>query len=177
MLQHSSRRNGTSAFERPLEGGLAAARKIGNAAGPGGAHRPRGFSLIELMIVVVIIAVLAAITIPAYSDYVKRGRITDAVGKLAEMNVKMEQLFQDTRSYKGGCVPNSVAPLPTATTFFAFTCPTLSDTQYQIVATGQNTMDGFVFTLSQDNTRQSTLPANWGGGSTTCWILSKGGSC
>jgi type IV pilus assembly protein PilE len=140
----------------------------------------RGFTLIEVMITVVIIAILAAIALPAYSDYVKRGRLTDAVGKLADMRVKMEQLFQDKRSYAAGCTDGTVAPKPADTTYFAFTCPTLSATQYQIVATGQATMAGFAYTLDQDGTRRTTgLPTGWSGASatSTCWVLNKTGGC
>ena len=55
----------------------------------------RGFTLIELMITVAIIAILAAVALPAYSTYVTRARITDAVKGLSEMRLKMEQYFQD----------------------------------------------------------------------------------
>lgn len=50
----------------------------------------KGFTLIELMVV-----------IPAYQDYVTRGRIAEATSELASKRVLMEQWFQDSRSYVG----------------------------------------------------------------------------
>ena len=74
--------------------------------------RSRGFTLIELMIAVAIIAILAAIAIPSYTDYIRRGRLTEALGRLSAMRVKMEQYFQDNRVYTGA-VPatDTIAPL------------------------------------------------------------------
>src|ERR1700682_5659303 len=66
-------------------------------------HRARGFTLIEMMIVVGVIGILAAIAIPNYSDYVRRGKIIEATQRLSEARTKLEQWFLDNRTYVGGC--------------------------------------------------------------------------
>jgi prepilin-type N-terminal cleavage/methylation domain-containing protein len=59
----------------------------------------RGFTLLELMIVVVVVAVLAGIALPSYSDYMLRGKFSEATGNLADLRVKMEQAYGDNRRY------------------------------------------------------------------------------
>ena len=54
----------------------------------------RGFTLIELMIVVAIIGVLMAIAVPMYGDYVIRASINEAVAGLSDLRVKMEKAIQ-----------------------------------------------------------------------------------
>lgn len=132
------------------------------------------------MIVVAIVAILAAIATPSYSDYLKRGRIAEAVGNLADMRVKLEQFYQDNRTYAGACVAGTVAPRPADTAYFAFTCPTLGAAAYQVQASGQGVMNGFVYVLEQDGAKRTTgLPVGWSGASatSTCWVLTKGGAC
>ncbi|MEM7402199.1 MAG: pilin [Pseudomonadota bacterium] len=53
----------------------------------------KGFTLIELMIVVAIIGILAAIAIPAYQDYTTRAKITEAVNALAPAKTSVSEFF------------------------------------------------------------------------------------
>jgi len=54
----------------------------------------KGFTLIELMIVVAIIGILAAIAIPAYSDYTKRAKVTELVTAGSACKASVSEFFQ-----------------------------------------------------------------------------------
>jgi type IV pilus assembly protein PilE len=137
----------------------------------------RGFTLIELMIVVAVVAILAAIALPSYSDYVTRSRIPDATSNLAAKRVKMEQLFQDTHSYAG--FPDCAATDTTSSTYFDFSCAVAGTaTVFTLQATGKGTMTGFTYTIDQSNTKQTVnVPAGWSLPAGNCWVTSKGGAC
>ncbi len=53
----------------------------------------KGFTLIELMIVVAIIGILAAIAIPAYQDYTTRAKITEAVNAMAPAKTSVAEFY------------------------------------------------------------------------------------
>ena len=133
-----------------------------------------GFTLMEIMIVVVIIGILAAIAIPNYTEYVTRSRIAEAIGPLASLQTRMEQFFQDSNTYDPGCP----TPSPFVSGSFNIACVTAaaSPNQYRLTATGFGPMSGFIFTVDQDDQRTTTAPAGWPS-STTCWVTSKGSKC
>ena len=62
-------------------------------------NRKRGFTLIELMIVVAVVGILAAIAYPSYTDSVRKARRTDAKSALTEAAQKLEIFYARNSSY------------------------------------------------------------------------------
>ena len=139
------------------------------------AMQHKGFTLIEVMVVVAIIGILAAVALPNYSDYVIRGKIPDATSILATKRVQLEQFFQDNRTYVGApaCVADSAS-----SQHFDFSCTVQTATAFTVQAAGKGTMAGFAYTIDQAPTKTSTITAGaWASTSTACWITKKGGAC
>lgn len=140
--------------------------------------RSTGFTLVELMVVVAIIAILSAIAVPAYSDYVVRSKIPDATAGLAAKRVQMEQFFQDNQTYASAPACSS----DTSTSkYFTFDCSVAGTaTAFTLRATGTGSMAGFVYTVDQNNAKATTIgggaPSGWTGNA-SCWVTAKGGVC
>ncbi|WP_281286099.1 type IV pilin protein [Methylibium rhizosphaerae] len=154
-------------------------------------HRPAkwrrraagGFTLIELMIAVAVVAILAGIAYPSYADYVLRGRLVDATNLLGSTRARMEQYYQDNRTYANvsGTMTAPCTATQTVRSFSVVCEEAPTATGYTITARGADSADGFVFTVDQAG-RQRTLglPSRWGtvpAGGLGCWITKKGGTC
>jgi len=144
-----------------------------------------GFTLIELLVTVAVVAILTAIALPAYKDYVIRGKLAEAYSTLGAQRVKMEQYYQDVRDYTNACQANTVAPAPTGT-YFTYVCGNLGPNTYTITATGvaaQGVPVTFIFSIDQNNNKQTvsvapgwTMPPSQTAAS-GCWVRTKGGLC
>ncbi len=131
-----------------------------------------GFTLIELLIVVAIIGILSAIVIPNYSAYVARGKITEATSELSNGRIRMEQFFQDNRTY--ACVAPACPTL--TSTNFTYALSGLTANTFTITATGKASsgLDTYSYTINEANVKTSATP--WGN-SATCWVVKAGGGC
>lgn len=141
-------------------------------------RRPRGFTLIEVMIVVAIVAILAAIAVPSYRDYILRGQLVDATTGLTTLRSDMERYFQDNRQYTA--VGAFTPPCATPRTIGSFTvdCSILAAASYTLRATGSGATNDFIFTLTQQGIQGTDrVPGSWGTYPATCWLLKRGHTC
>ena len=136
----------------------------------------QGFTLLELMITVAIVAILSAIALPNFTSYVARGQAVVGAGALAEYRVRMEQFYQDNRTYAGAGGGCGVA-LPTVQNF-NITCNS-GDQTYTATATGNaGRVVGLTYTIDQSNNRATTaVPTGWTGSGNACWVTKKSGDC
>jgi len=152
-------------------------------------ERKRGFTLIELMVTVAIIAILAAVALPAYTNYVRRGQLSEAFTLLSDYRVKMEQYYQDQKAYgETACVDTnrpawSTAALPfSGGKYFSIGCTlaTKSTQGYTLKATGSGSLTtGYDYTIDNAGNRATTKFADVDGTAAigSCWATRSASTC
>ncbi len=97
-----------------------------------------GFTLIELMIVVVVIAILAAVAIPSYSAYVRRGERSAAQQLMLAISSREEQHLLDARQYTATVGTNGLGYNPQGWTCAAAPAATCVNARYTLTVTVDN---------------------------------------
>ena len=147
--------------------------------------RLHGFTLIELMVAVAVIGILAAVALPSYTDYLRRGRLPEAFTFLSNYQVTMEQYYQDNRAYGTGttCAPDSsnntrIVSAPAGVKYFTFACLLTNSGQgYTLTATSKQELGlQHTYTLDHSNAKATTKFKNTTMSGKACWLV-KGNEC
>ena len=155
-------------------------------------HKPatrghhHGFTLLELMIVVAIVGILAAIAVPSYQKYVMQSRRTDAKNAVLDLASREERFFSVNNTYTNsapalGYGPTSAFPLAvnaSGQSYYNLSVPTVTTATATVAAgftglatpTGSQTADSTCYAYQIDQLGTQT---NWNGATqlagTGCW--------
>jgi type IV pilus assembly protein PilE len=105
----------------------------------------KGFTLVELMIVIAIIGVVAAFAYPSYEAYVVRSKRTDGMAALMNAMNAMERYRATNMSYVGAAADvtfESSVPADGGTPYYDISLSNVGATTYTLTATPQNSMAG-----------------------------------
>jgi type IV pilus assembly protein PilE len=128
----------------------------------------KGVTLLELMIVVVIVGILAAIAIPAYNDYITRSRRSDAFTALETVRAAQEMYraergeYRNTADFNNGLLAGCSSTMGGANYAISITRP--NTTTFTATATAQAKQAGdFTFTVDQNGARwyDATAVSSW----------------
>lgn len=150
----------------------------------------KGFTLIEVMIVVAIVAILASVALPAYTAYIRRGQLQEAFTNMADQRIKLEQYYQDNRAYGQGkfCFGNTSNTVGiTGSKYFSYACTTDKSVTgesadglgYQFTATGVTGTNaaGYAYTITHSGAKATTYFAGSAVTGVSCWAAKSTSDC
>jgi len=139
----------------------------------------RGFSIIELLVVVGLIAILAAIAVPAYVGYTEKSKLVEGPKELSALRIRMEQYFQDNRTYvdNSGVNPTCGTTVPVSTNF-TYACDSVDAVSYVWSASnkadvGLGSADAYTYTIDQLGAAKTTAHPKKAAGIKNCWLVRK----
>lgn len=138
-----------------------------------GARAQHGFTLIEVLVVIAIVAILSSIAMPSYTAYIQRSKVPAGLDALQSYFTRMEQRFQDAGSYANASA--CALTVPTAQNYTISCSISGGGTGYTATATGSGPLAGYTYTINSSGTRVTTAHPK-GVPSGNCWSI-KGASC
>ena len=130
----------------------------------------KGFSLIELMIVIVIGAILVLVAIPSYNSYVVQTRRSEAKASVLNLAAEMERYYNQNQTYAGATLANVNSPTATPDGYYNLQITTAGSTNFSIqaVPTGtQATSDTACANLTYDQLGNKGITGS--GTVANCW--------
>jgi len=136
-----------------------------------------GFTLVEVMIVIAIVAIGASVAIPYYRDYVERSRLSEAFSTLSMLTTRMESYYLDNRSYFNEDSGNCGVPSPKGE-YFTFECESEGD-YYIWTAKASFGDNDYEFQINDEENSMVKKTNVFKSESITkdCWIIHEDGEC
>jgi type IV pilus assembly protein PilE len=136
-----------------------------------GTHRERGITLLELMIVIAIVGILAAIAFPSYNTQVEKTRRADGKSAVLGAAQALERCRTQFGAYNNGACPDFNPAVASGEGFYAVSLPVITATTFTVTATAQGAQlnDDDCRTMSIDHLGAQTATTSGGAASAECW--------
>ncbi len=124
----------------------------------------KGFTLLELMIVIAIIAILTSVAYPNYQDSVRQARRSDAQAAMLEMANYMERKFTEKNQYNSLSASSMITASQITSDYYTFTLPTLTTTSFTINGAPQGTQASDscgTLTLTHTGDKRAAITGCW----------------